>query len=109
MVAEKRGEAAMLGMSIGRSSKKFISKMKLLLVIERNIRVKCNDKSLLLCKLRCMLNFERSRNQRQGSEFFKGSGIHEVVSRCFPHQWRFLKSCTWRNRTDNPCVVSPHA
>ena len=34
--------------------------------------------------LRCILDCERSRNQRQSSEFFYGSGIHEVVSRCFP-------------------------
>ena len=38
--------------------------------------------------------------------FFKGSGIHEVVSCCLPHQWRY-KSDTWRNRTESPCVVNP--
>ena len=31
-----------------------------------------------------------------------------MVYLCLPRQWRF-ESDTWRNRTDNPCVVSPHS
>ena len=31
-----------------------------------------------------------------------------MVSHCLPHQWHF-KSDTWRNRTENPCVVSLRA
>ena len=31
-----------------------------------------------------------------------------MASRCLPHKWRF-KSDTLGNRTDNFCVVSPHA
>ena len=33
-----------------------------------------------LKKLPCMLNFEHSRDHRQGSELFLGSGLYEVVS-----------------------------
>ena len=40
--------------------------------------------------------------------FFYGRGIHEVASLCLHHQWRF-KSDTWKNRSDSPCDVSPHA
>ena len=41
-------------------------------------------------KLRCILNFNLSGNQRQGS-FLQGSGFYELVSRYLPHQWRFFK------------------
>ena len=55
-----------------------------------------------------ILDFERSRNRDRTLSFFQRSGIEEMVSRCFHHQWR-LKSDTGRNRTENPCVVSPDA
>ena len=40
--------------------------------------------------------------------FLLGSGFYEVVSCCLPHQWRFYCD-TWRNRTANPCALSPRA
>ena len=64
--------------------------------------------SITIGTLHSILDFELAETRDRALSFFLGSGIHEVVSRCLPHQWRF-KSDTSRNRTDSPCVVSPHA
>ena len=58
--------------------------------------------------LRCILDFERSGDRRHGSEIFLGKWTLWAGSfRCLPHQWHFYWD-TCRNRTDNPCVTSPH-
>ena len=57
----------------------------------------------------CILDFERSRNQRQSSEFpFRGMNFYDVVSSCLPHKWRSYCEVQ-RHRTHDPCVVGPHA
>ena len=43
----------------------------------------------IFIQFRSILDFERMRKQKKGSEFFEGIGVDEVVSRCLPHQWYF--------------------
>ena len=72
-------------------------------------------------QLRLILDFERSRNQRQGSEFFQGSGIHEVeFMRWFPDAFLIdgvlkvarggiaLKTPVWRVHMLNHHATAPH-
>ena len=56
--------------------------------------------------MRCLLDFERNRSQRQGSEFVS----REVeFMRWFPVAFLTNGAVIVSKWTDNACVMSPHA
>ena len=68
----------------------------------RTIFSPCNVSGRKLCSV---LDFERSRNQRQGTKFILKSEHYEVYLRCLFHQRCFCCD-TFRIRTQPLCCVS---
>ena len=57
-------------------------------------------------KLRGIVDVERSRNQREGSEFFYGGGLYKMVSCYLPHDGVYCD--TFRIRTQ-PLSYDSHS